>query len=123
MAIKRPKEIDQYKTFDAEEKAAKGAKEKIKEKVRGFLRNSDYPDVRLIEVNTEKIDNDTAMAWAEDNLTEEQYKSLFVRYFDANAFSEMIKDGLVSKKAMIKLGILTKTTRHDIRVYHEKEVE
>jgi hypothetical protein len=121
--VERPAKIDQYKEYDAGEKEFKDKKDSIKEEVRSLLHNSDYPDVRLVEVNTEKLDAEKAMKWAKKNLEPEQFKSLFVKLFDVNAFSNMIKEGHVNKQTMMKLEILTKTTRHDIRVYHDKGAE
>jgi hypothetical protein len=96
-------------------------KEALKPSIREYLLNGDYDDIRLIEVNTEKIDAEKAMSWSKENMTMEDFKALFISVFDVNAFSELIKTGKVSKKSMVKQGILSKVTRKDIRCFHPKE--
>ena len=114
----RPELIDRFRQYRIKEKKYRELAKKLETKLRKLLKDGDYPDCRLIDVPGEKIDPEKAKRWAKKFLTKDEYNSLFYKQFDLNAFADLIaKKNLV--KRMYKRGIITNTSRQDIRISYK----
>ncbi len=113
--VERPSIIEAFKDHRLQEKFHKAAADKLRPKVLPLLKVSNYSDIFIQDAKTTKIDEDVAVAWAEENLAPDVYKSLFVRVFDPNKFTALITAGIVQLKDLPETCVV-ETVTHKIMV-------
>lgn len=99
----RPNYIDQYIQADKLEKDAKAIKEKLRDEVINYLRTNDGDvGVKLSSTIKEKLSSEIICAWAKHTLTPQIEEKLYTKVFDPNAFTDLIRAGIIKVESLPK---------------------
>lgn len=93
MSEKLPKVLAELKRVRAEKKKLDTEEKKLNPLAKDMLKKSgnSIPGAKLITSERIEVKNELAMEWAKKNLKPDEYKTLFVRMFDSNAFVDLVR--------------------------------